>query len=43
MIKAAAKRLLRGKYFALNQLDRKLEKYVDYDGGYFVELGASVQ
>jgi FkbM family methyltransferase len=25
----------------LNQLDRKLEKYVNYDGGYFVELGAN--
>lgn len=40
-IKALAKRLLQGKYFSLNQLDRKLEKYVDYDGGYFVELGAN--
>lgn len=40
-IKALAKRLLQGKYFSLNQLDRKLEKYVDYDNGYFVELGAN--
>ena len=40
-IKALAKRLLRGRYFSLNQLDRKLEKYVDYDNGYFVELGAN--
>jgi FkbM family methyltransferase len=40
-IKAIAKRLLRGKYSSLNQLDRKLEKYVDYDNGYFVELGAN--
>ena len=40
-IKAIAKRLLRGKYFSLNQLDRKLEKYVEYDNGYFVELGAN--
>jgi len=40
-IKALAKRLLHGKYFSLNQLDRKLEKYVDYDNGYFVELGAN--
>lgn len=30
-----------GGYFSLNQLDRKLEKYVDYDNGYFVELGAN--
>lgn len=28
-------------YYALNDLDRKLEKYLDYDGGYFVELGAN--
>jgi FkbM family methyltransferase len=41
LIKALAKRLLSGKYSGLNQLDRKLEKYVDYDGGYFVELGAN--
>lgn len=40
-IKALAKRLLQGKYFSLNKLDRKLEKYVDYDNGYFVELGAN--
>lgn len=41
MFKAMANRLLRGKYFSLNQLDRKLEKYVNYDGGFFVELGAN--
>jgi FkbM family methyltransferase len=39
------KRLIRwikqGKYNGLNQLDSQLEKYVDYDGGYFVELGAN--
>jgi FkbM family methyltransferase len=40
-IKAVIKRTLRGKYTGLNQLDRKLEKYVAYDGGYFVELGAN--
>jgi FkbM family methyltransferase len=40
-IKALVKRVLRGKYSSLNQLDRKLEKYVDHDGGYFVELGAN--
>lgn len=28
-------------YFGLNELDRKLEKYVDYDGGFYVELGAN--
>ena len=41
MIKSPAKRLLQGRYFSLNQLDRKLEKYVNYDDGYFVELGAN--
>jgi FkbM family methyltransferase len=40
-IKQLAKRVVRGKYFSLNQLDRKLEKYVDHDNGYFVELGAN--
>jgi hypothetical protein len=39
--KSLARRLLQGKYFSLNQLDRKLEKYLDYDDGYFVELGAN--
>ncbi|OYT92605.1 MAG: FkbM family methyltransferase [Burkholderiales bacterium PBB3] len=41
MLKNLLKRVLRGKYAGLNQLDRKLEKYVDYDNGYFVELGAN--
>ncbi len=40
-IKFLAKYFLRGRYFSLNQLDRKLEKYIDYDNGYFVELGAN--
>lgn len=40
-LKTIIKRLLRPKYNGLNQLDRQLEKYVDYDGGYFVELGAN--
>jgi FkbM family methyltransferase len=29
------------KYFALNSLDQKLEKYLNYNNGYFVELGAN--
>lgn len=29
------------KYFALNSLDKKLEAYLDIDGGFFVELGAN--
>jgi FkbM family methyltransferase len=41
MLKKFVKSVLRGKYVSLNQLDRKLEKYVDYDDGYFVELGAN--
>ena len=28
-------------YFASNELDIKLEKYLNYDRGYFVELGAN--
>lgn len=41
MIKRLLKRLLRGKYHGLNQLDKQMEAYLDYDGGYFVELGAN--
>ena len=29
------------KYFGLNNLDEKLEKYLNYDDGFFVELGAN--
>ncbi len=29
------------EYFSLNALDYKLKKYLDYDNGYFVELGAN--
>jgi FkbM family methyltransferase len=39
--KALYPRLWRGRYFSLNNLDRKLEQFVDYDNGYFVELGAN--
>ncbi|MCJ9751215.1 FkbM family methyltransferase [Neorhizobium sp. BETTINA12A] len=28
-------------YFGLNELDRKIEKYIDYDNGFYVELGAN--
>lgn len=28
-------------YYGLNELDRKLEQWLDYDNGYFVELGAN--
>ena len=29
------------RYYALNGLDEKLERYLDYEFGYFVELGAN--
>ena len=29
------------KYFGLNDLDSKLEKYLNYSNGYFIELGAN--
>src|SRR5438067_7198102 len=29
------------RYFALNDLDKRMEKYIDHDGGFFVELGAN--
>ena len=31
----------KGVYFSLNSLDKQLEKYVDYDNGFYVELGAN--
>jgi FkbM family methyltransferase len=40
-MKRLVKRLLRGRYHGLNGLDRQIEPYVDYEGGYFVELGAN--
>ena len=41
MIKRFLKRLVQGKYRGLNGLDKKLERYVNYDGGFYVELGAN--
>jgi len=29
------------KYYALNNLDKKLEKYLNFNNGYFIELGAN--
>jgi hypothetical protein len=29
------------RYYGLNGLDEKLESYVGYDGGFFVEIGAN--
>jgi len=34
-------RKYKGGYFSINQLDRQLEEYVNYDDGFFVELGAN--
>ena len=31
----------KSKYYVLNELDRKIEQYIDIDNGYFVELGAN--
>lgn len=41
MFKDFLKNIYPKKYRGLNQLDRKLEKFVDYDSGYYVELGAN--
>lgn len=37
----AASAGVNGDYFGLHGLDRKLEAYVDFDHGFFVELGAN--
>lgn len=37
----AIKQLIRGKYVAKDDLDKKLEKYLSYKNGFFVELGAN--
>ncbi len=34
-------RFLKGGKFALNNLDKKLEKYLNYQNGFFIELGAN--
>ena len=34
-------RRFQGGYHSINQLDKQLEKYVDYDDGFYVELGAN--
>lgn len=36
-----AARQKRRRYFGLHDIDAKLEKYIDFDNGYFVELGAN--
>jgi FkbM family methyltransferase len=32
---------INGGYFSINSLDKQLEKYVDYNDGFYVELGAN--
>jgi len=32
---------LKSRYFALDDLDRKLERYIDFDGGFFIETGGN--
>lgn len=34
-------KFLKSGYFALNDLDKKMMKYLDYSNGYFIELGAN--
>src|SRR5712672_853963 len=34
-------RRLNQRFFALNDLDRKLQRYIDFDGGFFVEAGGN--
>lgn len=41
VVKRLIRRVKQGQYNSLNQLDRQLEKYVNYNNGYFVELGAN--
>lgn len=35
------KKILKRRYTSLNNLDKKLEKYLDYNKGFFIELGAN--
>lgn len=35
------KRKLIGRYYSINELDKQLERYLNYDFGFFVELGAN--
>ena len=35
-IRFSKKKFIRGRYYSINQLDKQLEKYVDYDNGFFV-------
>lgn len=39
--KALKKFKKNNKYFGLEELDRKLEKYLNYNNGFFIELGSN--
>ena len=41
LIKYWTFRIFKGSYFAHNSLDKKLKNYLNYNEGYFVELGAN--
>jgi FkbM family methyltransferase len=38
---AILRKLFNLRYFSVNELDKQLEHYLDFDNGYFVELGAN--
>ena len=33
--------IFKDKYFSLNSLDKKIEKYLNYNKGFYVEIGAN--
>ncbi len=35
------RQISKNKYFGLNEIDRKISKYLNYDNGYYIELGAN--
>ncbi|MEX2546209.1 MAG: FkbM family methyltransferase [Chloroflexota bacterium] len=41
MARRVTRRIRSSRYHALNELDTKLESYLDIDGGFFVEAGAN--
>jgi len=38
---AFRERFIKSKYHSLNELDRKIEKYLNHENGFYVELGAN--
>ena len=35
------RQISKNKYFGLNEIDKKISKYLNYDNGYYIELGAN--